>query len=254
MNCEQIDYILDRASGGTLDAVAKQSLDRHLAACDACREGWIAYQQIAAVSVPRTPPTLRRRIVAALAEHGAVAARRPRPPVVVGSVALIAALAAAAAIHCGYDEPEAAIDEAPGAAGTLTIASSAGSDERASPPFTIVSADAGTATADTARAQGTVEPAETPALDPYSIVVLVQLQPLARIHPAIDSQRAGELARCHQAVLLHLRAVAGLNVIGDERVAGFADSGASKEIYCATAWRRQRISRDAGQLVQSDAV
>jgi HEAT repeat protein len=228
MNCEQIDYILDGAAGETLDAAAKQSLDRHLAACDACRGGWIAYQQIAAVSVPRPPRNLRQRIVAALGEHSAVPARRPRPRVVVGSVALVAGLAAAAAIYFGYDDPEAATD-APDVAEMLTTDPSA-RDERASPPSSTVSADASATTADAAGAQGMVEPADTPALDPYSIVVLVQVQPeFARTQSPIDSQRADELAKCHQAVLQHLRAVAGLNVIGDERVAAFADSDASKE-------------------------
>jgi HEAT repeat protein len=218
MNCLEINSILDAGTFETLAPEARQAVDRHFASCRACRESWAAYRDIAVAPVPSLPPQLRARIAAAVAERGATEARAKRGWIGVGAVLVVgAALAATAVVQLVERAPDAvAIPRAPDAAPALPTpsAGTAVTEGRGDAVANVDAQDAG-------RAAAPIAP--TVVLDARSIVVL------AVPDPTVDARVAAEFSKCHGEVVRALRAVDGLNVIADERIAAFAAAGFAEE-------------------------
>jgi HEAT repeat protein len=219
MNCLEIDSILDAGSPKTLAREVRQAVDRHLASCRACREGWAAYRAIAEAPIPSVPPQLRARIAAAVGERGAVEKTwAKRGWIGLGAVLVVgAALAATAVVQLIERAPEtAAIGRAPAAATAPPAPST-----RVSATETAIEAAANVDAQDAARGAAPISPRLV--LDAQSIVVV------AASDPTVDAHVAAEFAKCREEVLRALRGVDGLNVIADDRIAAFARAGFAEE-------------------------
>ena len=218
MNCLEINSLLESDALDALAPEARQAVDRHLASCRACRESWAAYRAIADAPVPPLPPQLRARIAAAVAERGVGETRAKRGWIGIGAALVVgAALAATAVVQLVERAPET------DATSRAADAAPAAPTPSAQPAVTAISLESA-ADVPVPNADRPAAPiASTLVLDAQSVVVL------AVPDPALDASVAAELARCQEEVLRALRAVAGLNVIADERIAAFAAAGFAEE-------------------------
>jgi hypothetical protein len=219
MSCEQINSILDFTPAEKLPSEARQAVERHLASCRACRDTWAAYREIAAAPVPRMPPQLRARIAAAIAERSAEP-RRPRGWIGFGCVVVVAAAVGATVVVQRADRSperpatvESLVPQAAPAVSTPSELTPVSAD-RIAAASSVEPSDAGGGAA----ANAAIRP-----LDAQSIVVLTVPD------PSVDAHVAAELAHCRAEVVRALRAVNGLNVIADVRVAAFAAAGLPEE-------------------------
>jgi hypothetical protein len=214
MNCQEVNFMLDVHAPEDLRPGERQTVELHFASCQACRDAWAAYREIAAQPIPKMPQDLRLRIAVALAARAPAETRWPRRSLLLGGVLAVgAAVAAGIAMQVAERAPAITrIDEpTPAAAPSLPadLAPPAGAPVAENGAAAIAGADAAALPSDTATNPATL------ALDPHSIVVFAERDPAA-------SPRANtEFAKCHEQVLAQLRAVQGLNVIAGERVAAF---------------------------------
>jgi len=217
MNCEKVNFLLDAKPAAELTHAERQAVDEHFASCAACREVWDAYGEIAALQIPPTPRDLRSRIAAALVARPVSSARGIRRSFVIGAVLVLGA-AAATTVALRYDtrpEPASVVEtDSPPPVTTPTLASS-----EPAPASEPNSAEA--TAAERSQPNDAASSLAFP-LDRQSVVVI------AVPDPAADSAMAAALATCHDVVVEHMRAVDGLNIIAEDRLAPFAGSALSE--------------------------
>ena len=217
MNCQEVNFIVDARAPEELSSAERQTVELHLVSCQACRDAWAAYRELAAEQPPKMPRDLRLRIAAALAARAPAETRWPRRSLLLGGVLLVgAAVAAGLALHV--------VDRGPGLARRADEAAPAAAPAlpAAGVPAPVAGAPvSGSGAGDIASADGAAVPSGAAtdraalALDPHSLVVV------AVPDGAAGPRAAAEFAQCHEQVLQRLRALDGLNVIADERVSAF---------------------------------
>ena len=213
MNHERVHLLLDTKSAAELTPAERRAVDQHLASCSECREIWEAYDELAALRIPATPPYLRVRIATALAARAA-ARSNARRGLFIGVVLLVgAALAATAVLRWANDPPDPAPDAAPAIEVMPAV-------EPVVPPEPPVPSDEPVPSPPEPVEPSAASDAITYPLDPFSLLV-VSLN-----DPDPDAEATAALAGCHDAVVEALRRVVGLNVIAGERLKPFSGSTA----------------------------
>jgi hypothetical protein len=218
MSCKKINFILDAKHPEELTPAERQAVERHFASCAECRDVWGAYRELVALPVPSTPPDLRARIMVTLAARPAAAGWGLRRSFVIGAVLVAGAAAATLAFRLVdrtvEDEPRSVEATAPAPAPRARV--------EPEPDGALVAPSAAPPGVGESPPQPAVRNAAGYPLDRHSVVVI------AVPDPAGDSEMAAALATCHEVVLEHLRAVDGLNIIAEERLAPFAGSALSE--------------------------
>jgi len=212
MNHERVNLLLDTKTAAELTAAERQAVDQHLASCSECREIWEAYDELAALRIPATPPYLRVRIATALAARASSHARRG---LFIGVALLVgAALAATAVLQLTHRSSDSAPDPVPTIEEVVPAVEPVVPPEPQSPA---VSDEPDPSPPEQAEPSAATDIVRHP-LDPYSILVVS----LNDLDP--DAEATAALAGCHDAVVEELRRLVGLNVIAGERLKPFSGS------------------------------
>ena len=219
MNHERVHLLLDTKSAAELTAAERLAVDQHLASCSECREIWEAYDELAGLRIPATPPYLRVRIATALAAR-ATARSRARWGLLIGAVLLAGAAVAFSVLRLTNGSPDPAPEPVP------TFEEAAPAVEPAVPPEPPAPSDEPVPSSPEPAEPSAASDTLTYPLDPFSVLV-VSLN-----DPAADEETAAALGVCHDAVVEQLRRVVGLNVIAGERLKPFSGSN-SPEIQIA---------------------
>lgn len=216
MNCQELNSLLDEGSLEELGTRQKEAVEEHFGSCRACREGWAAYREISALSIPRTPQALRSRIMAAVAPTESPAI--PRTVILGGLLAVGAAVAAAVAVQVGGGPDPAQPLEEP------TPVAAAETTTRQKPaPAAIDESEDSLGAAHQNEPSDPESNAIEYALDPNSIVVL----PVPEV--GLEPHQVAMFRQFYDELLRQLRAVPDLNVVHPDIVAPFLAASMPEE-------------------------
>jgi hypothetical protein len=98
MKCLDVNLMLDARGFEALSAPEKHAADLHFASCNACRDAWAVYREIAAQEPPKTSNDLPLRVATALAAAATPAETRWLRRSLLGGGVLVIGAAMAAGI------------------------------------------------------------------------------------------------------------------------------------------------------------
>lgn len=220
MKCHEIGFLLDGIDAPRRTPAQRRAIEAHLAVCRACREGWAAYEEVAARPVPQMPVGLGARVENALEASGlerARPARRRRN--ILGTCLAVVGAAVAATIAWQPEVPaphvSPAVSSPAGDAAAMASTEPAAADQSEDREASDSVAEGSQQTENAPQPGG--------ALDPNSIVVLPSPNP----NP--DPRFAAILQQFCEEIVSQLGYIDGLTVVSPERVQPFIGSRLPEE-------------------------